>query len=170
MKKILSLAVAAVVSLGAVGTASAATATGTISPTATVNAACVINSANMDFGTVSGVVKSNVDVAGTINMDCTGNLAYTITGNKGQSSPLAKVAGRRVMKASGSTTGLDYDLFTSTARTTVLGDTSAAGIAGTSGAPGGATAVPIFGRIYTGQTYAGPIGVVSDTVALTVTF
>lgn len=169
MNKLLTLAVATALSLGAVGSASAATATGTLSPQASVQAACAITSTALDFGTLGGVVQSNVDATGTINLSCTANLPYTITANGGVNTAKVKVPGRRAMTAGAASTGLDYDLFTSAARTTKL-DSSAGSIAGTSGASGGSSAVSVFGRVYSGQTYSEAVGAVSDTVGLTITF
>lgn len=170
MNKNITLALVAALSLGIAGSASAATASGTLNPQATVAAACVISSASLDFGSISGVLQANVDVAGVINLNCTANLPYSLAANGGANSAKTKIPGRRAMISGANATGIDYDLFTDSTYATRFTNLASGAITGTSGASGGAVAVPVHGRVFSGQTYSFATGTVSDTVGLTITF
>ncbi len=64
---------------------------------------------------------------------------------------------------------LNYNIYTTTARTTVWGDGTSSTSAITGTGSGTAQSVTVYGRVTSGQTSV-PAGSYSDTVAVTVTY
>lgn len=143
----------------------AGTANGSLATSATVNAACTISTTPLAFGSVDSTSASNVDAAGGLSITCTNGSAWAASAGAGGGSG-ASFANRKMTSGSDL---LNYNIYTSAARTTVWGDGtgSTATIGGTG--TGVAQAVTVYGRIAGGQTTV-PIGSYADTVAVTVTY
>jgi spore coat protein U-like protein len=143
--------------------ASAGTDTGTLSVTATVQNACALGTSTMPFGTYQSGQSTNLDVTGQISYtNCTASNSefYKVELDGGQSN---NVSARKMNNGSNE---LSYQLYTTSARTTVIGTGSAAlsfQVLAT-----GNGSVPIYGRIPSGQIV--PAGSYSDVVNVTFTF
>ena len=84
--------------------------------------ACSVSTSVVDFGS-HGVLTSNVDVTGAVNVVCTSGLSYKISLGSGANGTIAQ----RKMKGSGSTATLDYNLYSESTRTTVWGTQTVTG-------------------------------------------
>lgn len=143
----------------------AATATSTLNVTATVTANCTVSTSALAFGNVNTIGGSNVDGTGGLTITCTNGTAWSAAAGVGSGSG-ASFTSRRM--TSGANT-LNYNLFTTTARTTVWGDgTASTGTLSGTGT-GAAQSVVVYGRVGSGQTSV-PAGSYADTVAVTVTY
>jgi spore coat protein U-like protein len=154
--------------LGACGlpqAALAATATSSLSVTATVTANCTVSTSALAFGSVNVIGGTNVDGSGGLTITCTNGTAWSAAAGIGSGTG-ASFASRR-MTFSGNT--LNYNLYTTAARTIVWGDgtASTATLSGTG--TGTAQSVIVYGRVGSGQTSA-PAGGYADTIAVTVTY
>ena len=152
--------------LGAIpGTALAGTASSTMSVTATVTANCTVSTTALAFGSVNTISGSNVDSTGSLSITCTNGTAWAASAGVGSGSG-ASYANRRMTAGANL---LNYNIYTTAARTTVWGDgTSSTATIGGSGT-GGAQSVTVYGRVGSGQTSV-PAGAYADTVAVTVTY
>ena len=147
----------AVLAVAGAQPAMAATATGSLSTSATVTSNCVVSTTAVAFG----------DVTGGLSVTCTSGTAWTATADAGAGTG-ASLATRKMTKG---TDLLNYVLYTDSARTSVWGDGVTAGATGTftgtgTGSPQAST---IYGRVPSGQTSL-PAGAYSDTVTVTVTY
>ena len=134
-------------------------------PTATVVNNCLVSATNINFGGSVGVLTSAVSANGTITATCTSGDVYTIALDKGTSTS-GSIIDRR-MQASGGTQ-VHYELYTTTAHTTVWGDgTSSSATNGGTGT-GSAQTYTVYGQI-PAQTTPAP-GSFSDTITVTVTY
>lgn len=154
------LALIGAMTLGLAAPASAAsTRTGTLTVQATVASACALATSAMDFGTYySGGIGR--DAAGSIGYIKCYNTALTIELDTGQNGS----GGSRNMKSG--TSLLRYEIYQDSARTKVLG-TGTGALPLTSDATGEA-ALPIYGRIFSGQVV--PSGSYTDAVGIVLTF
>jgi len=143
----------------------AATVSGSLATSATVTANCTISTTPLAFGNVDSTSASNVDAAGGLSITCTNGSAWTASADVGSGSG-ASFANRRMTSGANL---LNYNIYTSAARTTVWGDgtASTATIGGTG--TGSAQAVTVYGRVAGGQSTV-PIGSYLDTVSVTVTY
>lgn len=147
--------------------------------TAAQAGSCNINAASaINFGTYDPITTTSpVDSAGNILVDCDpttfGELLFgvpvSISLSRGSSG---SYAARTLRQPPAST--LQYNLYTTAARTTVWGDGSG-GTQTVDGAVGGflsgqptPRSFPVFGRIPTGQDPN--LGLHSDTITVTITF
>ncbi len=139
----------------------AATRTANLPVSATVESACNLTTASMDFGTYQAGATANLDVTGSIRYTQCVGLTLTL-----ELGPGANPSGTTRRMRSDAGGFLTYEIYKNSARTSVFGS----GTAGlTLTAPtSGAQTVSIFGRIPAGQTVAP--GTYSDTVAITLTF
>ncbi len=142
------------------------TTTGTLTPSAVVIARCTVSGAStLAFGAYDPVVTNrgtNLDVApNALSVSCTrGAPSVTIALDLG----LHAVGAARFM-ASG-VNKMQYEIYTTAARTTVWNATNKVAYASTSMA---ATTLPVYGRIPSGQDVA--IGAsYADTITATVNF
>jgi spore coat protein U-like protein len=136
-----------------------------MSVTATVTANCTVSTTALAFGNVNTISGSNVDSTGSLSITCTNGTAWAASAGVGSGSG-ASYANRRMTAGANL---LNYNIYTTAARTTVWGDgTSSTATIGGSGT-GGAQSVTVYGRVGSGQTSV-PAGAYADTVAVTVTY
>ena len=142
-----------------------ATASSTMNVTATVTANCTISTTALAFGSVNTISGSDVDATGGLSIRCTNGTAWSAAAGVGSGSG-ASYANRRMTSGANL---LNYNIYTTAARTIVWGN----GTAGTAPIAGTGTgliqAVTVYGRVGSGQTSV-PAGAYADTVAVTVTY
>jgi spore coat protein U domain-containing protein, fimbrial subunit CupE1/2/3/6 len=136
------------------------TASTSFSATATVLSSCNVNATSVNFGS-SGILSGTTDAQGTLSIQCSPSLPYTISlsgGNSGATDPT-----QRKMSFSGA--NLTYGLYQDAARTLPWGSTI--GTDTTSGTGTGVTqAQTVYGRVGV-QTTPAP-GAYTDSVVVTV--
>lgn len=136
------------------------TASTSFSATATVLSSCNVNATSVNFGS-SGILSGNTDAQGTLSIQCSPSLPYTVSlngGNSGATDPT-----QRKMSFSGA--NLTYGLYRDSARTLPWGSTI--GTNTTSGTGTGVTqAQTVYGRA-AAQTTPAP-GTYTDSVVVTV--
>jgi spore coat protein U-like protein len=143
------------------------TATGTLSVTANVVDTCTVAASGnlLAFGAYTGAVNNT---NGSLSLTCTDGDTYTVALNIGTGSG-ASFANRVLTNPSPAGT-MDYNIYTTSARTTVWGD----GTGTTATVPGTGTGalqtLTVFGQIPAGQTATVTPGNYTDTVTITVTF
>jgi spore coat protein U-like protein len=137
--------------------------TATFQVTATVAGTCSLSTNPLAFGTYT---PSSASLAGstTIAATCTNSTPYTLSFNAGATS--GGTISQRLM-ANGSAT-LKYNLYTSAADTTVLGDGTSSSSTITGTGTGSAQTSTIYGLIPTGQYVS--IGSYSDTITATISY
>jgi spore coat protein U-like protein len=148
----------------------AGTSTGNLDVSATIANNCVFGTSTMAFGAYDPVVTNATTplaVTGAVNLTCTKSDAITLTAGAGlngasASGTCAVTACTRAMKSG--TNFLSYDLYTSTAHTTVWNTSN--NIPAT--ATGSSQAVSVFGYIPAASLQ--PAGTYVDTVVVTATF
>ena len=156
MRKI--IAAAGLVALSAVA-AHAATATGNLSVSVTITASCAVTNGTLSFGSnAASALSAIIDASGSFLVNCTTNAPYSVTLGNGANFS----SGRRM--SDGGTNYVNYDIYTSAARTT-----SWSGATAVTGTGSGADqTINVYGRIPSGQSV--PTGSYSDTVGITVTY
>ena len=143
------------------------TATGTLSVTANVVDTCTVAASGnlLAFGAYTGAVNNT---NGSLSLTCTDGDTYTVALNIGTGSG-ASFANRVLTNPSPAGT-MNYNIYTTSARTTVWGD----GTGTTATVPGTGTGalqtLTVFGQIPAGQTATVTPGNYTDTVTITVTF
>jgi spore coat protein U-like protein len=148
----------------------AGTTTGNLDVSATIANNCVFATSPMAFGAYDPVVANATTalaVTGAVNLTCTKSDAITLTAGAGLNAASATgtcavTTCTRAMKSG--TNFLSYDLYTTTAHTTVWNTSN--NIPAT--ATGASQAVSVFGYIPAGS--AQPAGTYVDTVVVTATF
>jgi spore coat protein U-like protein len=152
----------------AFGAANAGTTTTTFAVTATVQSTCSATATALAFPAYipgAGAVTNN----STISVRCTKNTPFTILLNGG--STAGGTVAQRLMAFGANT--LQYQLFTSTAFTSVFGDGSGTShtVTGTGSGVGTANAVTVAGQVLdsTANQLAVP-GNYTDTITVTVTY
>ena len=150
------------------GTAQAASNTASsVSATASVLASCQTPSTNtLAFGTYNPALASANDASTTLTVRCTGGTPIVVSLNKGTTTG-ASIAQRKLVSG---TNTLNYNLYTSSARTTVWGETASVDtVSGTGSGLGTDVTFTVYGRIPPGQNNAVP-GNYSDLITVTVTY
>jgi spore coat protein U-like protein len=143
----------------------ASTVGGSLATSATVTANCTVSTTPLAFGNVDSTSASNVDATGGLSITCTNGSAWTASAGVGAGSG-ASYASRKMTAGSDL---LNYNIYTSAARSTVWGDgTASTGTIGGTG-NGSAQSVTVYGRVAGGQNGV-PVGSYADTVAVTVTY
>ena len=136
------------------------TASTSFSATATVLSSCNINATTVNFGS-SGILSGTTDAQGTLSIQCSPSLPYTISlsgGNSGATDPTQR-------RMSFSSANVTYGLYRDSARTLPWGST--VGTNTTSGAGTGVTQTQtVYGRV-AGQATPAP-GTYTDSVVVTV--
>lgn len=132
--------------------------------TAEVIDACNLTANDLDFGNYSSISGSPLDATSTIDVTCTNGTAYTVLLDDG--TTLGGDFTARLM--TDSTNTLEYNLYTTSGRTTVWGDST--GATATVGNTGDGTqqSLTVYGRIPASQNV--PVGSYSDSVTATVSF
>jgi spore coat protein U-like protein len=157
------LAATAIATLAA-GPASAATTTGTLNVSMTIEANCtVVTPATLSFGT-QGVLSSSRDASGALSLTCSNTTPYNVGLNAGSGTG-ATVASRKMTSGGGGT--VNYVLYRDAARTQVWGNTVATDTFSGTGT-GAAETVTVYGRVPSQATPAP--GSYTDAVTVTVTF
>ncbi|HMG46644.1 MAG TPA: spore coat U domain-containing protein [Allosphingosinicella sp.] len=136
-----------------------------LATSATVTANCTISTSPLAFGNVDSTSASDVDASGGLTITCTNGSAWTASAGLGAGSG-ASYANRKMTAGANL---LNYNIYTSAARTTVWGDgtASTATLGGTG--TGSAQSVTVYGRVGGAQNSV-PVGNYVDTVAVTVTY
>lgn len=155
---------AAITMIAAAPSTMAATATANMTVRITIQAQCLIQSANdLDFGT-NGVIAANIDQATTIGVQCTSGQTYNIGLSAGAGSGATTAV--RVMTGPSNAT-INYGIYRDVARTQTWGITI--GTDTVTGTGNGAVQnINVYGRVPPQTTPAA--GVYTDTVAVTVTY
>ena len=155
-------AIAAFVSLAVVSTgnlSNAATDTGTLSVTATVQNSCTLNGGTLSFGEYTTGQVDDLDAEGTISFsNCSGTLTFELDGGQAQN-----IDGRRMTNGGQQ---LNYQIYRNAARNSVWGQGGNAQqivlVVPQSGT------VDVYGRIAGGQNVSS--GDYTDIVNITLTF
>jgi spore coat protein U-like protein len=142
----------------------AATATGQMQVTLTLQAECRLTSvSDLAFGT-SGVIQSAINATSVLGVQCTNTTPYNVGLGAGAGSG-ATVTSRKMTAGAGST--VNYQLFRDTAHTQAWGDTVATNTASGTG-NGGIQTLTVYGVVPAQTTPAA--GNYTDTVQVTVTY
>jgi spore coat protein U-like protein len=157
----LALGALAGVTFAGFSAAQAATATATLSVSASIAGACTVGGAALSFGAYSPAAASTAN--STIQVSCTNGTNAVVTLNQGNNNNRVPSAGTRALN-NGTTNFLGYEIYSDNGLSTVWNTTNSQPIAST-GSPISLTA---FGRIPAGQNPA--TGSYNDTVTITVTF
>jgi spore coat protein U-like protein len=147
--------------LGISAPSKAATATSSLSVTATVVATCVVSTTPLAFGNYVG---SQSDSTATLSITCTNTTPYNVGLGVGLGTS-ATVTTRKMTGPSAAV--LAYALFSDSGRAVNWGSTVATDTVGGTG-NGSVQTMTIYGRIAAGL-YVAP-GAYTDTVTATVTF
>jgi spore coat protein U-like protein len=143
----------------------AATATSTFQVNGTVVATCSVSATALNFGaSIPTPVNSNIDATSTITATCSNSVPFSIALNAGNGVGATVIT----RKMSSGPNAVDYAMYTDAGRTNVWGDGTPGSSVNTLTGTGAAQAIPVYGRIPTGQTPA--IGIYSDTILVTLTF
>lgn len=153
-------AVAGIATLVAPQTAGAATATGSMAVSSTIQASCSVSASALAFGTYSG---SQLDATTTVDVTCTNTTPYNIGLNAGTGTG-ATVSSRKM--TAGSTT-LNYALYSDSGHATNWGNTVGTDTVTGTGT-GASQSLTVYGRIAGSQTSAP--GSYADTITVTVTY
>lgn len=134
--------------------------------TLTINAECkIISASNINFGTIT-FLSSNIDMDGTIIVQCTNSTPYNIGLGAGNGSG-ATVASRVLTAPGPPVTTVAYSLYSDVARTAVWGN-----VIGTNTVTGTGTGAnqsyTVHGRVAP-QVLAAP-GAYTDVIQVTVTY
>jgi len=168
MNKLTKLAVCLAVSMGSAGfvsSVSAATATTTVTVSASVIDSCTVSSDPLPFGNYNGISGAAVEVSATMSPTCTTGTSYAISLDAGVGVG-ATVNNRKLTGPLGAE--LMYAIYTDVVRSTVWGDGSN-GTVQTFGLGNGATQpMQMYGRVPAEQN--APVGAYSDTITVTLTY
>lgn len=172
--KLLTFTMTATIGLAIAGNVNqviAGSDTANLTVTANVNAKCQLaNPSPVAFGSYDPVVTNAtapLDATGAFDIKCTKGSSGTLKINTGLYNANASGTSR-AMKAAGSANYLNYDLYTSSGRTTVWNDTTNTVTYGPA-ATASAFTETVYGRVPAGQVNA-VTDSYSDTVVVTVTY
>ncbi|WP_184709175.1 spore coat U domain-containing protein [Rhizobium lusitanum] len=144
--------------------AMAATATGNMTVTITIQAQCLVQTAGtLNFGT-NGVITSNIDQTSTIGIQCTSGATYNVGLSAGAGAGATTAV--RVMTGPGAAT-INYGLYRDSARSQSWGVTIGTDTETGTG-NGSVQNYTVYGRVPPQTTPAA--GTYTDTVAITVTY
>lgn len=144
-------------------TASAATSTGSFNVSMTIQSACtLVSSSAIAFGT-HGMLSTNTDATGTLDVQCTTNSPYTVALDAGLGTGATTTT--RKLTAGGAT--INYALYRDAARTLTWGNNQGTDtVAGTGS--GASQSFTVYGRVPSQATPAA--GSYSDTINVTITY
>lgn len=158
--------------VGSVASVQAATNTGNMTVTATVETACTVSSSPMAFGTV--VPGATKETTATVTANCTTGTPYTVDlGNGLNHITTGGASGDQYRRQMAATTfRLPYVIYIDAARTTEIGATAVAlnNLLTTTVGSGANQDVMIYGRIKADETNAQEPGSYADTVVVTIGF
>jgi spore coat protein U-like protein len=145
--------------------AQAATTTGTFTASATIAQACTVSAANLAFGAYTPTAGAALTGNSTINVYCTSGWTYTIALNVGTGG--GSFTGRKMANGASLMT---FNLYTTSALTTVWGDGTGATatVAGTGTGELTANPATVYGSIPIAQDL--PVGTYSSVITVTVTY
>jgi spore coat protein U-like protein len=150
----------------------AGTATTNMAVSANVPQSCIITTTAMNFGIydpISANSTTPLDQTATLTVTCPYQSAATITLGEGVNKDSASTAAApmRRMICGGNDDWMNYNLYTTSARSTVWGNTTGTGVAYTG--TGASTSVTVYGRVAPGQNTL-PVELYTDTVVVSITF
>lgn len=134
-------------------------AVGAVSPV--YASGCTVSSSGLNFGNYDVFSSMNNDVTGSIDVNCSSGLSYTIGLSSGSGTFYSRslTNGPHV---------LAYNLFIDSTRLTIWGDGSSGTSTVSGSGTGSSNGTPVYGRIPSGQNaYVGSYG---DVVTIMVTF
>jgi spore coat protein U-like protein len=168
--RLLTVAGATALVLGAMSGAQAGTQTDNLTVQATVASNCTISTTAVDFGNYDPIVanlSADLDAQGKVTVLCTTGAAATVTLGQGANSDTGSTDAAPVRRMKHSTADfLSYTLYSDAGRTTEWGNTGGTGVPHTG--TGSLTDLDVFGTLLHGQNK--PVGTYTDTVVATVTF
>lgn len=135
--------------------------TDTFTVTAEVIKACNLTANDLDFGNYNPISGSNLDGASTVEVTCSNGTSYAV-----QLSAGGGTLANRLM--TDSTNNLQYNLYTSAARTTIWGDGTGATATVPGTGSGTLQTLDVYGRVPASQNI--PIGTYTDSITAEVTF
>jgi spore coat protein U-like protein len=138
----------------------AATSTGSMGVTATVQATCSLTAAPLSFGSYNG---SQLDASSAFSVSCTNATPYTIALDVGAGT--GATIGNRKMTGPGAT--LNYTLYQDSAHAAVWGQTIGTDTIANAG-NGGAQTLNVYGRIPANQLTSP--GSYADTITATIAY
>jgi spore coat protein U-like protein len=119
----------------------------------------------LNFGaSIPTPVNSNIDATSTITATCSNSVPFSVALNAGNGVGATVIT----RKMSSGPNAVNYAMYTDAGRTNVWGDGTPGSSVNTLTGTGAAQAIPVYGRIPTGQTPA--IGIYSDTILVTLSF
>ncbi len=147
-------------------TSMATDVTGIVSVSASVTPDCAVGTSTLAFGSASSatIQAGNVDATGTVSVNCTAGVGYTIKLDVGAGAG-ATFASRKMTSGANL---LNYSIYDSAGRTSVWGDGTGATVTVASTGTGAAQSISAYGRIFGAQTP--PPGTYTDTVNVTVSY
>jgi spore coat protein U-like protein len=151
--------------VAAFNSASAATATGTLTVTASVASVCLISNGTLAFGSYDPTSATVLNAATTVTLTCTLGTPYNV--GMGVGAGTGATTTLRQLTSGGNTLG--YKLFRDSGRTLNWGNTVGTDtLSGTSSASTLANTINVYGEIPANE--AAPTGSYSDSVTVTVTY
>jgi len=146
--------------------ATAATASGTLSVSATVTSDCTVSTTAIAHGVFNSINGAVNNATGALSITCSNGAAWTATAGVGAGTG-ASYTTRKMMSGANL---INYNLYTTSGYTTVWGDGVTGGSATITGTgTGSLQSVTIYSRIPAGQG-AAVVGSYSDSVAVTITY
>lgn len=142
----------------------AATANDTMAVTTTVQSACVVDAADMAFGSYNPTSGTPTDATAAINVTCTSGTSFTVGLNSGVGSG-ATVSARKMTSG---VNHLNYALYRDTSRTLNWGESAGVDTPSAIVASSSASVLTVYGRISAQQNV--PAANYSDTITVTVTY
>ncbi len=147
------------------GTAEAATATGTLSVTASVASVCLISNGTLAFGSYDPTSATALNASTTLTLTCTLGTPYNIGMAAGAGTGATTTL--RILTSGANTLG--YKLYRDSGRTLNWGNTVGTDtLAGTSSATVLTNTINVYGQIPAAE--AAPTGSYTDSVTVTVTY
>jgi spore coat protein U-like protein len=138
------------------------TSSTSFSATATVLSSCNVNATSVNFGS-AGILSGTTDAQGTLSIQCSSGLPYTVSlngGNSGATDPTQR-------KMSFSSANVTYGLYRDAARILPWGSTVGTNTASGTGT-GSTQTQTVYGRVAAQSTPAP--GTYSDSVVITVAY
>jgi len=140
------------------------TTTTTIAVSATSLSSCVVAATPLAFGSYSAATSSPNDATSTVTATCTSGTPYTLALDAGTTSG-------STIAARGMTNGTDtmhYNLYTTSARSTVWGDGTSSTVTQGATSAGLPAVYTVYGRVPANQYVS--TGAYSDLVTVTLTY